>query len=172
MSDFRNLSGICHDRPVYASGSHPGGILGPVGFHYQHDELKTARNQSYRSRPRRILTRCASEGVNAFIRWLFGSVAAVETTGSRTLSFFNPSGTEFTYELVVLGQLNRSPQITTSPNIEALSRLGNETARCRAKSHASHVSLYVTVNCARTELAAHIRPKGGSTVNRQNIRIA
>jgi hypothetical protein len=53
MSDFRNLSEICHDRPVYyASGSNPGGILLPVRFHYQHDELKTATNQSYRSRPR------------------------------------------------------------------------------------------------------------------------
>jgi YD repeat-containing protein len=49
-----------------------------------------------------------------------GTLAAGETTGTRTLSFFNPGGGQFTYDLAFFGQLNRSPEITTSPNREAL----------------------------------------------------
>src|SRR5262249_41588640 len=34
--------------------------------------------------------------------------------------FFNPGGGQFTYDLVVLGQLNRPPAFMTQPNTEAL----------------------------------------------------
>src|SRR5262249_55718170 len=39
---------------------------------------------------------------------------------SRTLQFSNPNKGRFTYDLVVLGQLNRPPVITSSENAEAL----------------------------------------------------
>jgi RHS repeat-associated protein len=43
-----------------------------------------------------------------------------DTTGMRRLAFFNPNRTPFTYDLVVLGQLNRPPAFTTQPNTEAI----------------------------------------------------
>jgi hypothetical protein len=49
-----------------------------------------------------------------------GKLAAGGTTGSRTLTFYNPGGGQFTYDLVVLGQLNRPPAFTSSPRTEAL----------------------------------------------------
>jgi hypothetical protein len=49
-----------------------------------------------------------------------GTVAPGGQTGSRALAFADPSGTPFTYDLVVLGQLNRSPTFTTQPNTEAI----------------------------------------------------
>src|SRR5262249_53675263 len=49
-----------------------------------------------------------------------GKLGAAATTDSQTLSFYNPGGGQFTYDLVVLGRLNRAPAITSSPNTEAL----------------------------------------------------
>jgi YD repeat-containing protein len=43
-----------------------------------------------------------------------------EVTGSRALSFYDPQGLPFTYDLVVLGHLNRPPSITSNPVTEAL----------------------------------------------------
>lgn len=52
-----------------------------------------------------------------------GTLSPGETTGARTLSFINPNGTQFTFDLVVLGTLNASPRITSTPDTEAL--IGN-----------------------------------------------
>jgi len=41
-------------------------------------------------------------------------------TGNRTIAFHNPTGVPFTYDLVVLGQLNRPPRIHTEPRLEAI----------------------------------------------------
>ncbi|MHB0960422.1 MAG: putative Ig domain-containing protein [Pirellulaceae bacterium] len=49
-----------------------------------------------------------------------GKLAAGAATDGRTISFFNPSGEQFTYELVVLGVLNRAPEIRSVPDVEAL----------------------------------------------------
>lgn len=38
----------------------------------------------------------------------------------RPLQFYNPNRLQFTYDLVVLGQLNRDPEITSDPVVEAL----------------------------------------------------
>jgi hypothetical protein len=43
-----------------------------------------------------------------------------EVTGERTVAFFNPEQIQFTYDLVVLAQLNRAPGFTTEPDDEAL----------------------------------------------------
>jgi len=43
-----------------------------------------------------------------------------ETTLPRTLAFFNPNKVQFTYDLVILGQLNHAPVITSIPVIEAI----------------------------------------------------
>jgi RHS repeat-associated protein len=43
-----------------------------------------------------------------------------QTTGARTLEFFDPQGSQFTYDLVVLGHLNRSPAFTSDPDVEAI----------------------------------------------------
>jgi RHS repeat-associated protein len=43
-----------------------------------------------------------------------------EMTGSRTVTFFNPNRVTFTYDLVVLGQLNHPPVFTSRPNTEAI----------------------------------------------------
>jgi RHS repeat-associated protein len=50
-------------------------------------------------------------------------LATGQSTGSRTLAFFDPNGIQFTYELEILGQLNRPPSFTTQPNTEALAGL-------------------------------------------------
>jgi hypothetical protein len=49
-----------------------------------------------------------------------GKLAAGGSTGARTLSFYDPGGVPFTYHLVFLAQLNRPPQFTSTPNLEAL----------------------------------------------------
>jgi len=43
-----------------------------------------------------------------------------EATGSRTISFFNPQGVQFTYDLVLLGELNQAPYFMGEPDTEAL----------------------------------------------------
>ncbi len=43
-----------------------------------------------------------------------------ETTAARTIAFSNPNQNEFTYDVLVLGQLNRPPAFTTQPDVEAL----------------------------------------------------
>jgi RHS repeat-associated protein len=48
-------------------------------------------------------------------------LAPGSTTGVRSLSFFNPNRIQFTYDLVVLGQLNRSPTFTSTPVTETIS---------------------------------------------------
>ena len=40
-------------------------------------------------------------------------------TGERTIAFYDPNHVQFTYDLVLLGQLNRAPSITTVPVVEA-----------------------------------------------------
>lgn len=42
------------------------------------------------------------------------------TSGARTISFLDPHKSAFTYDLVVLGQLNRAPDFTSEPNAEAV----------------------------------------------------
>src|SRR4029077_8872216 len=49
-----------------------------------------------------------------------GKLAAGSSTDSRSIAFFNPNKVAFTYDLVVLGQLNRSPQFTSTPGTEIL----------------------------------------------------
>ena len=41
-------------------------------------------------------------------------------TGFRSISFYNPDRTPFTYDLVFLGELNQPPQITSVPVIQAI----------------------------------------------------
>src|SRR5262249_35268745 len=41
-------------------------------------------------------------------------------TATHPLTLFNPGGGQFTYDVIVLGQLNRPPTFTTRPNTEAL----------------------------------------------------
>lgn len=48
------------------------------------------------------------------------TLAAGQSTGTRTLAFYNPKGVQFTYELVVLGHLNRPPAFDSAPNTEAI----------------------------------------------------
>jgi RHS repeat-associated protein len=43
-----------------------------------------------------------------------------DATTARRLAFVNPNRTPFTYDLVVLGQLNRPPAFTSQPNTEAI----------------------------------------------------
>src|SRR5262249_33778388 len=43
-----------------------------------------------------------------------------QQTGTRSLQFFDPGKVQFTYDLVVLGQLNRPPAFTSAPKTEAL----------------------------------------------------
>ena len=49
-----------------------------------------------------------------------GTLDPGETTGSFTLSFFNPNQIQFTYDLVYFSQLNDAPQITSVPDQEAV----------------------------------------------------
>jgi streptogramin lyase len=49
-----------------------------------------------------------------------GSLAPGQTTGARTLQFFNPHQKPFTYDLVFLAELNQSPVFTSQPNTEAI----------------------------------------------------
>lgn len=47
-------------------------------------------------------------------------LAPGETSGYRTLAFYNPNHVQFTYDLVVLGQLNQAPHFTSTPQLEAI----------------------------------------------------
>ena len=49
-----------------------------------------------------------------------GTLAPGELTASLTFAFHNPERVQFTYELVIMGQLNHAPAITTAPDVEAL----------------------------------------------------
>ena len=49
-----------------------------------------------------------------------GTLEPDESTGERSLTFFNPNRVQFTYDLVFLGQLNQAPQFQTVPDVEAL----------------------------------------------------
>jgi len=49
-----------------------------------------------------------------------GTLARQQTSLSRTLAFHNPNKVQFTYELVVLGQLNQAPYFTSIPRLEAI----------------------------------------------------
>ena len=49
-----------------------------------------------------------------------GILGSNETTGGRTLEFYNPNGVQFDYELVVLSRLNQVPEFTSTPDNEAL----------------------------------------------------
>ena len=49
-----------------------------------------------------------------------GKLAAGAITGTRTISFADPGGVSFTYDLEFLGHINQSPRITSKPNQEAL----------------------------------------------------
>lgn len=49
-----------------------------------------------------------------------GQLNPGEQTGFDTLSFLNPDGNQFEFELAVLAQLNRTPEISSSPPLEAL----------------------------------------------------
>jgi hypothetical protein len=53
---------------------------------------------------------------------LIGSstLAVGQSTGTRTLSFYDHNHTQFTYDLKILGQLNRPPAFTSQPNTEAI----------------------------------------------------
>ena len=42
------------------------------------------------------------------------------TTASQVLAFLNPAGTQFTYDLVLLGYLNDAPEFISEPGTEAL----------------------------------------------------
>ncbi|MGN6547183.1 MAG: FG-GAP-like repeat-containing protein, partial [Aureliella sp.] len=48
------------------------------------------------------------------------SLAPGEASGSRDLAFYNPQGVAFTYDLKVLGHLNRGPTITSLPVNQAV----------------------------------------------------
>lgn len=43
-----------------------------------------------------------------------------DTSASRRIAFFNPTGGQFSYDLVLFGQLNRAPKFTSTPKVEAL----------------------------------------------------
>ena len=51
------------------------------------------------------------------------TLAPGQSTTGRTLSFYDPNGIPFTYNLQILGQLNRPPTITSQPNTQALAGL-------------------------------------------------
>ena len=49
-----------------------------------------------------------------------GKLDPNEASNTRSLVFYNPLGVQFTYDLVVLGQLNQSPVIQTQANSEII----------------------------------------------------
>jgi RHS repeat-associated protein len=49
-----------------------------------------------------------------------GRLSPTETTGTLSLSFFDPNRSQFSYDLVFFGILNRPPEITSVPGVEAL----------------------------------------------------
>jgi RHS repeat-associated protein len=48
------------------------------------------------------------------------TLAPGQSTGARTLAFFDPQGVPFTYDLVILSHLNRPPAFTSEPYTEAI----------------------------------------------------
>lgn len=48
-----------------------------------------------------------------------GMLPSGETTGYRTIAFYNPNKVQFTYDLVILGQPNDAPYFTTVPTLDA-----------------------------------------------------
>lgn len=48
------------------------------------------------------------------------TLATGDTSVARSIVFANPNRTQFTYNLVVLGQVNRPPEFTSTPDAEAL----------------------------------------------------
>ncbi|GAA6619287.1 putative Ig domain-containing protein [Scytonema sp. NUACC26] len=49
-----------------------------------------------------------------------GKVEPLELTNQRSLKFYNPQGKQFTYDLVVLAQLNQKPSIQSQPVTEII----------------------------------------------------
>ena len=49
-----------------------------------------------------------------------GSLFPDESTAARTLSFLNPNQIQFSFDLVVLGQINQPPKFVSNPNTEAI----------------------------------------------------
>ncbi|KYC34733.1 hypothetical protein WA1_49275 [Scytonema hofmannii PCC 7110] len=49
-----------------------------------------------------------------------GKVEPLELTNQRSLTFYNPQGKQFTYDLVVLAQLNQKPSIQSQPVTEII----------------------------------------------------
>lgn len=49
-----------------------------------------------------------------------GSLNSGDLSGRRALAFHNPNKVQFTYDLVILGQLNGAPSFTTVPPLEAI----------------------------------------------------
>ena len=49
-----------------------------------------------------------------------GTLDPNEITGSRTISFLNPNGVQFDYELQFLGALNQAPELISEPKLEAI----------------------------------------------------
>lgn len=49
-----------------------------------------------------------------------GSLLSEQTTGSRSIVFYNPNRVQFSYDIVVLGDANQAPFFTTIPTLEAV----------------------------------------------------
>jgi RHS repeat-associated protein len=49
-----------------------------------------------------------------------GNLSSGQSTGSRTIAFYDPNGTPFTYDLDVLAYLNQPPAFTSKPNLLAI----------------------------------------------------
>lgn len=49
-----------------------------------------------------------------------GSLSPDETTGTGTIEFYNPDRIPFTYDLVVLGRLNKYPRFITPPVVQVI----------------------------------------------------
>jgi len=49
-----------------------------------------------------------------------GTLLPKESSSSQSVGFYVPNGTQFSYDLVFLAQLNQSPQFTSVPVVEAL----------------------------------------------------
>src|SRR5205807_4314942 len=50
-----------------------------------------------------------------------GKLRPGDSSGLQTISFFDPSRVQFTYDLVFFAGVNQAPRITTVPDLEALS---------------------------------------------------
>ena len=63
---------------------------------------------------------CASPSPGGEGRGEGGILCAGQTSLNRTLAFSNPNHVQFTYDLLVLGQLNQAPSFTTVPPLEVI----------------------------------------------------